>query len=291
MSEPTGHRDGPMTHPDPEVLAEFRAGLIPGRRGGRISAHLSACEHCADLCGQLAEVSALLAAIPPPALPDQVAQRLDRVLAAEADRREESERTVLRAAAARVRRPRPRTRWDRRQVTLRVLAPAAAVAVLVTGGYGLSRLAAGPGTTAVAGSTATTVAEPRTSTLTSPLQLRPNAIAVTGASFELVASQTHYQRATLGQQLAQEVQRNAQAAAGPRAPAPASVKSCVHRLTAGISPGTVVLAETAYFEGQHALVVVAVSGSHQVAWVTTPSCSASSTGLLDQTTLAGTSAP
>ena len=156
MSEPTGHRDGPMTHPDPEVLAEFRAGLMPGRSGGRISAHLAACEHCADLCGQLAEVSALLAAIPPPALPDQVAQRLDRVLAAEADRRKESERTVLRAAAARVRRPRPRTRWDRRQVTLRVLAPAAAVAVLVTGGYGLSRLAAGPATTAVAGATAST---------------------------------------------------------------------------------------------------------------------------------------
>ena len=41
--EPAGRRNEQMTHPDPEVLAEFRAGLITGRRGARISAHLAAC--------------------------------------------------------------------------------------------------------------------------------------------------------------------------------------------------------------------------------------------------------
>ena len=62
--------EGKMTHPDSEVLAEFRAGLITGRHGARISAHLAACERCAGLCDQLAEISALLAAVPAPAMPD-----------------------------------------------------------------------------------------------------------------------------------------------------------------------------------------------------------------------------
>jgi hypothetical protein len=123
------------------------------------------------------------------------------------------------------------------------------------------------------------------------LQLRPNAIPATGASFPLVSSQTDYQRATLGPQVQQEVQRSAHGAVGPAEPASPAVKGCVHRLTAGISPGTVVLAETAYFQGQHALVVVAVSGGRDMAWVTAPGCSASSADLLDETTLAGTTAP
>jgi hypothetical protein len=280
-----------MTHPDPEVLAEFRARLIPGRRGARISAHLSGCEHCAGLCGELAEITALLATIPPPAVPDQVAQRLDGVLAAETARRDESQRAAVQRTAAPVPSPPPRRRWDLRLVTLRVLAPAAAVAVLAAGGYGLSRLAGGPGTTVASGPTVTTVAQPRSSGPASALQLRPNAIPAGGASFQLTASRTDYLRTTLGPQLQQEVQRSAQNAAGPRQAAPQAVKGCVHRLTAGISPGTVVLAETAYFQGQRAIVVVAVSGNTDVAWVTTPSCSASSADLLDETTLAGTSAP
>ena len=39
-----------MTHPDSEVLAEFRAGLITGRHGARISAHLAACDRCTGVC-------------------------------------------------------------------------------------------------------------------------------------------------------------------------------------------------------------------------------------------------
>ena len=40
---------GQMTHPDTDVLAEFRAGLITGRRGARITAHLGGCERCIAL--------------------------------------------------------------------------------------------------------------------------------------------------------------------------------------------------------------------------------------------------
>ena len=74
---------GQMTHLDTDVLAEFRAGLITGRRGARIAAHLAGCDRCTALDDQLARVSALLASVPAPAVPDSVAQRLDTVLAAE----------------------------------------------------------------------------------------------------------------------------------------------------------------------------------------------------------------
>ena len=73
MSEPTGHGNGHLTHPDSDVLAEFRAGLVTGRRGKQVAAHLAACDRCTAADGQLAEVSALLAAAPPPVLPERLA--------------------------------------------------------------------------------------------------------------------------------------------------------------------------------------------------------------------------
>ena len=83
---------GQMTHLDTDVLAEFRAGLITGRRGAKISAHLAGCDHCAALDDRLAGVSALLASVPAPVMPDGVAQRLDTVLAAEVAKRDNPER-------------------------------------------------------------------------------------------------------------------------------------------------------------------------------------------------------
>ena len=98
-SESTGMR-GQMTHLDTDVLAEFRAGLITGRRGARITAHLGGCERCTALDEQLAGVRLLLAAVPAPALPDSVAQRLDMVLAAEVAQRNAAGRAAARGEAA-----------------------------------------------------------------------------------------------------------------------------------------------------------------------------------------------
>ena len=86
-SESTGMR-GQMTHLDTDVLAEFRAGLITGRRGARIAAHLAGCGRCTLLDEQLAGVRSLLASVPAPAMPDSVARRLDTVLAAEVAQRD-----------------------------------------------------------------------------------------------------------------------------------------------------------------------------------------------------------
>ena len=99
-----------MTHLDTDVLAEFRAGLITGRRGARITAHLAGCERCTALDDQLAGVPSLLASVPAPAMPDRVAQRLDTVLAAEVARRHgeaDQNRAERAVVTARANPPRP----------------------------------------------------------------------------------------------------------------------------------------------------------------------------------------
>jgi hypothetical protein len=287
---------GQMTHPDADALAEFRAGLITGRDGARISAHLAACERCAGVCDQLAEVSALLAAVPAPALPDVVAQRLETVLAAEAARRDSSERAVDPRSLDRASSPRSRRQWDFRLVALRVLAPAAAVVMLAAGGYGLSRIGGSPASSASSGTAAApaaSAARAGAAVPTSAAASRHGMVPAVEAplAYHVVTSSTDYQRATLEQQLARELQRKARRLAGPQQPASASVKGCVSLVTEGINPGTLVLVETARFQGQPANVIVAVSGHRDEAWVTTPACSASSHYVLDTTALAGTSAP
>ena len=153
MSEPKGRgrhsMRGEMTHPDTDVLAEFRAGLITGRRGAKITAHLACCERCTAVDDQLAGVSALLASVPASAMPDGVAQRLDTVLAAEVANRDHPERSRRDSPQETATPGRPPGHRGFRLVSLRVLAPAAAV-VLAAGGYGLSQLSHGPGNTEAA---------------------------------------------------------------------------------------------------------------------------------------------
>jgi hypothetical protein len=306
---------GQMTHPDPDVLAEFRAGLGTGRRRARIASHLASCERCTGLSDQLGEIPALLAAVPAPAMPDAVAQRLESVLAAEAAQRDSSERTVgdpahhrahhrahdqaHQGARHRARSPRPHRHWDFRLVALRVLAPAAGVLVLAAGGYGLSRIGSGSTSSVAAGSSAAS-ATPRAqagaaAVPSSAATSRPEAAPLEPAArFGVVTSATDYRRATLPQQLKRELQRYARPAAGNEQSvqelAPGPVKECVLRVTAGISPVTLVLVEKAYYQGQPANVIVAARGDHDAAWVTTPACSAGSDYVLDTTTLPGTSA-
>jgi len=91
---------GQMTHLDTDVLAEFRAGLITGRRGARITAHLGGCERCTALDQQLAGVRSLLASVPAPTMPDSVAHRLDTVLAAEVAQRHAAGQAAAQGEAA-----------------------------------------------------------------------------------------------------------------------------------------------------------------------------------------------
>jgi hypothetical protein len=284
-----------QTHPESGVLAEFRAGLVTGRRRASVASHLAACDHCAGLSDQLGEIPALLAAAPPPAMPGDVARRLDLVLAAEAAKRDSSERTVDDSPAHPPASPGPRRRWDFRLVTQRILLPAAAVVVLAAGGFGLSRVTgSSSSSSAVSGSAATPAPSARPANGTAAARsgaTRGSPAIEAPINFPVVNSGTYYLRATLRQQLETELRRHTESAAGPQVLASGSLKGCVLRVIQGTVPGTLVLVERAHFQGQPAIVIVAASGLRDAAWVTASGCSASSDHVLATATLPGTSAP
>lgn len=313
---------GQMTHLEAEVLAEFRAGLITGRRGAQITAHLAGCDRCTALGNQLAGVSVLLASVPMPAIPDRVAQRLDTVLAAEAARTDHAERARADRPAhpetGRRRAPRHRFRLP----SLRVLAPAAVVVVLAAGGYGVSRViepggqttassassagrgaassqaassqAGGPAAKAPAPSAA---ASSQFNAQQSPpvrgaAGTAPQARRLSPANFSLVAGTVNFSssQAVLKRQVEHELGAAPPGAASRTSlPVTAQLRACVQNLTHGAS---LVRVESARFNGQPATLVVARTGQRDTAWIAGPDCSATSRDVLATTSVpAGISEP
>ncbi|WP_432058686.1 hypothetical protein [Streptomyces sp. bgisy022] len=72
-------------HPDVAEIADLTEGLLPPDRTTTVRRHVGECELCADVHASLEEVRGLLGALPEPArTPDDVAERIDAALAAEA---------------------------------------------------------------------------------------------------------------------------------------------------------------------------------------------------------------
>ncbi len=278
-----------MTHLDTSVLAEFRAGLITGRRGARIAAHLAGCDRCTALGARLAGVSALLASVPAPAVPETVAERLDTVLAAEVARRDDPERSRREQARDSASPARRAGNGGFRLMSLRVLAPVAA-AVLAAGGYGLSQISSGPGNQVAASSAAS--AQSASSAAAKPFSgaaraeaplASPSSAPAAGLAPQLmvVTSDTDFLKATLAQQLAAALR--ATPAASAEHPATARMRACVQLVSGGAS---VIRVYSAHFEGQPATIIVARSGHGKKAWVAGASCSGT-----DRDQLAATSLP
>jgi hypothetical protein len=269
-----------LTHLDTDVLAEFRAGLITGRRGSRIAAHLAGCDRCTAVSEELTGVSALLAAVPVPAMPDQLAQRLDTVLAAEATQRNNAERARGDGPRDRATSGRPARNRGLRLVSLRVLAPAAAV-VLAAAGYGLSQLAGGPASPAMSGAAARSVPKAASSPAMAPRAAAPAGSERMGsASFPFVTSSTNFLPGTLKQQL--EAALRGQPAASTTQAASAQVRACVHQVAGSALP---VLVESAYYQGQPATVIVVSTSKGDTAWIAGAGCSAGRTDRLATATL------
>jgi hypothetical protein len=314
MSEPeasgsTGMR-GQMTHLDTDVLAEFRAGLITGRRGARIDAHLVGCERCTAVDEQLAGVRSLLASVPAPAMPDSVARRLDTVLAAEVAQREarsaarndQAERARGDGTGESPAPLRPGGNRGFRLLTLRVLAPAAAVVVLAAGGYGLSRINLGSSTGSSASTSAGGAARVATPSAAGSAKsagrvnapaagpskaVVPRSAGLTPANFSLVTGQRSLTRANLAQQVRAEllVPVSARTTKTP----PKQLRGCVAKLADG---QRLELVESVRFEGGPATLVVADTGAEVTAWIAAPDCSATYRHVLDTTTLrSGISGP
>jgi hypothetical protein len=313
-SESTGMR-GQMTHLDTDVLAEFRAGLITGRRGTRIAAHLADCERCTVLDEQLAGIGSLLASVPAPAIPDSVGRRLDTVLAAEVAQRDTAQReAVLQNRAERAdgdgarestapRRPNG-NRGNRgfRLLTLRVLAPAAAVVVLAAGGYGLSRINLGSSTGSSASTSAGSAERAAAPTAAASAKSggsinAPNAgptkgavsrpQGITAAGITVVTGHANLTHGGLAQQV--KAQLAVPSSARTTRAATSAERGCVLGL---IGHHQLELAERVRFEGSLATLVVARTGARDMAWVAAPDCSATHRHVLDTTSLpSGISGP
>jgi hypothetical protein len=290
---------GQMTHLDTDVLAEFRAGLITGRRGAKITAHLAGCDRCTALDDQLAGVSALLASVPAPPMPDSVAQRLEVVLAAEVTSRNYPERAQVARPGDSGAHDRPPAKRGFRLATWRVLAPAGAAVVLAAGGFGLSQIAHGPGSHIAASSgAASTASSGAASTASSAAggaaksASRPGAAAMSPApsahsEFRSGNQPVDVSRATLRQQVETELHKPR--ASRPVTAASSQVRGCVHLLV-GSDP--LELVQRVQFEGQPATIIVARTGQGYTAWVAGPDCSATNREVLETITLpSGISAP
>jgi len=274
-----------MTHLDTDVLAEFRAGLITGRRGVKIAAHLAGCDRCTALDDKLAGVAALLASVPAPPMPDSVARRLEAVLAAEVTRKNYPERAQVDRPGKSGTHDRPAAKRGFRLATWRVLVPvSAAVVLLAAGGYGLSLLVGGPGSPSIS-SAAGSAATPSAASSSSVAAAAP----VNGGASrrEIPNLPVNITPATLRHYVEAELQLPP--ASRPTKAASSRVLGCVHHL-AGTAP--LVLVESAPFQGQPATIIVARTGQHDTVWVAGPGCSATSRQVLDTITLSpGISGP
>jgi len=278
-----------ITHLDTDVLAEFRAGLITGRRGARIAAHLAGCERCTALDEQLAGISVLLASVPAPALPDRVARRLDTALAAEVARRDNPERARGDGAGESAAPARPAGHRGFPPWTWRVLIPAGAAVVLAAGGFGLSQIGhsttSQSATSSAGGAQATSAARPSASRVngpaTAPIQgAAPRPLRMTPANFVVTTSSTEFARATFRQQVESDLRA---AAASPETNAPlAPLRACVRKIA---GDDTLQLVETARFEGGPATLIVARTGSDDTAWLAGPDCSATNRDVLATTSV------
>jgi hypothetical protein len=288
---------GQSTHLDPEVLAEFRAGLITGRRGTSLAAHLGECDRCAALDADLAEVSTLLAAVPPPPLPAGLANRLDMALAAEvAERNNHSERAVVSRSRAR-RSTGWLTGWFGRGnrrfrlAVVRVLAPAAVV--LAGLGYGLSLLGGSPATTAASAPALAPAPSAQSAAGIATSQNPHRAGIEEGNTFRLTVSETYYEPGTLVQQVEAAMRGSSQLPL-PTQAGSEQLRACVLRVTDGAVPA---LLQSAIYQGKRAYVIVASRSEGDLVLVVAPGwaapgCSATSKDVLDTTTLPpGISAP
>ncbi|WP_031484655.1 anti-sigma factor family protein [Streptomyces bicolor] len=72
-------------HPDVAEISDLTEGLLPPSRTADLRRHLDECELCADVHASLKEIRGLLGTLPGPArMPNDVAERIDAALAAEA---------------------------------------------------------------------------------------------------------------------------------------------------------------------------------------------------------------
>ena len=253
---------------------------------------------------RLSEVTAYLASVPVPAMPDAVETRINAALAAEANG---SRPLGPPPPRARIRRRGLGRKRDgdrpRRGLPGRDLLHGQArgiglviVCLLLAGlGFALSRgapqsqsssaaePAAGSNTAQGSSSSGSNAASAAGAVPGPSAALGPQNGSVSGVSFTVTASGTRYQRATLTEQVRDRLAANRSGKTPvPSAAATPSValRGCVAKLTGGAAPR---LVDRATYQGEPAYVIA----SSARVWVVGPGCTAAKTELIVSVALAG----
>ena len=132
-----------IRHLRTETIARFRAEDLSPRKAGRVQAHLARCSQCAAASASLGGVTDLLASVPPAAIPDAFAARIETALRAEAVARSARGPATERSRGELPERaPGPSRRLPGRpaRAGLRLAAAAGAVAILAGGSYVISQV-------------------------------------------------------------------------------------------------------------------------------------------------------
>ena len=289
-------------HVDTESLALCAEGLLGRRRSERIRAHVAGCPECAAAQARLSEVPALLAQVPPPALPPVIAARLDAALSAEAAARAAQapgrapdrapDHPPDRAAPARfpdaIPGPRgPRRRGLRLPVAARVLAVASVL--VVAGGVGYVVTQSNPSTSASSSSEPGPAAGAAHSTARSP-EARPDfgGPAIGGTTFTVTHSGTRYHPRRFPAQAARVVAHSSTGLIRPGSQPGQSLRSgpmltgCVIKVVGADRASEVKLVDQARYGGQPATVIVVAATATQpgMVYVARAPCSASDARIL-----------
>ncbi len=265
-------RDATASHPDVDTLADYSEGLLDAAATSTVAEHLTACAECRDRLASFAAVSALLAELPDPVLPDDVAEQIDTALAGASGAGQVAGSAPL------------RRRWRMTPTTAGLAAAAAAVlfagAIVVGITHGNGTSSNGTATSATGGST---VAVPRS---TSGRDYDPQTLAAALPDLLHPGEQPRAAdsaRSGEAQLTAPQAGPNPAAAAPVPVPteldrlrtAPGALDACVGALTKGEGPVSPVSVDFARFQGQPAAVIVlptAGKPDRVDVWVVGPSC-------------------
>ncbi len=281
-------------HADLDLIAAFREGLLDPATSERVGRHIDGCATCASRKAALDEVTSLLAQAPTPALPQQVAHRLDAALAAEiATARQTARTTDTRARSRHSGAARGRARRGLGAPMLRPLAAAAAVVSLIVGaGFALHSLGSNsPGSRSTA---SRPVKSPAFAGGASSAQGQvggPRAAGVDRAVLYL-STGTSYSPTSLRAEAAKVLQRYAS-----RIPSPtkagvgtnqqfgaSSTSDCLRRVSGGRQP---LVVDRATYQGRSVNVIIAPATGTAAGhvWVVGLGCSATASDIIAQSSL------
>jgi anti-sigma factor ChrR (cupin superfamily) len=309
-------------HVDAETLARYRDGDLHGWHAWRVRAHLARCPECSDVNADLAQVTALLASVPEPPMPDYLSARIQGALAHEASLRAASAparpATVSASSAApasaepaggadrnlgRNRHQRSARELLRRwsgagsQGRLRLATAAVALVVVVAGGYEIAVHAGGSSSPSPSSAPRAAPAAGAPVSYGPPLSYEHSGQA---NSVKPITTNTDFTASKLTSEVSGLSRYEQFPSAGPnhavspavpttgptfRSIPVAAMSGCVNRIADG---ALVLLVDIGKFQGTPAWIIitdVSQTGPKQI-WVVSTGCSASRSDILDHAVLA-----